>query len=228
MVKWVAIVAVMLLSTSVTAQVRLRAPSAATLPAVCGIGDLAVKTTATAGLYVCTAANMWTLVGSGGAGTPGGSDTQVQFNDATAFGGSAFTYNKTTQTYTMVTKLPNIDASALSPAPVLAGLGAGNLSNGVYSYKLTQLDNDGNETAAGTATANVTVTNAMTNGQVIISQPYTCSTPYSPVYNIYRTAANGSVYKLLDVLNASCLATYTDNIADTALGVNAPSTNTTA
>lgn len=33
----------------------------------------------------------------GGAGTPGGSDTQVQFNDATAFGGDAgLTYNKTT------------------------------------------------------------------------------------------------------------------------------------
>lgn len=34
---------------------------------------------------------------AGGSGSPGGSDTQVQFNDATAFGGSSkFTFNKTT------------------------------------------------------------------------------------------------------------------------------------
>lgn len=34
--------------------------------------------------------------GSGGSGSPGGSDTQVQFNDAGSFGGaSAFTYDKT-------------------------------------------------------------------------------------------------------------------------------------
>lgn len=40
--------------------------------------------------------------GSGGGGTPGGSDTQVQFNDASTFGGDAgFTYNKTTDTATV-------------------------------------------------------------------------------------------------------------------------------
>lgn len=39
--------------------------------------------------------------GSGG-GTPGGSDTQVQFNDSSAFGGDAgLTYNKTTDTLTL-------------------------------------------------------------------------------------------------------------------------------
>lgn len=37
----------------------------------------------------------------GGGGTPGGSNTQVQFNDASAFGGDAgLTYNKTTDTLT--------------------------------------------------------------------------------------------------------------------------------
>src|SRR5437762_557051 len=37
----------------------------------------------------------------GGGGTPGGSDTQVQFNDAGAFGGDAgLTYNKTTDVLT--------------------------------------------------------------------------------------------------------------------------------
>jgi hypothetical protein len=37
----------------------------------------------------------------GGSGTPGGSDTQVQFNDGGAFGGDAgLTYNKTTNVLT--------------------------------------------------------------------------------------------------------------------------------
>jgi len=40
----------------------------------------------------------WSTV-SGGGGTPGGANTQVQFNDAGAFGGSTnFTFNKTTDT----------------------------------------------------------------------------------------------------------------------------------
>ena len=40
---------------------------------------------------------------SGGGGTPGGSDTQVQFNDSDSFGGDAgLTYNKTTDSLTIV------------------------------------------------------------------------------------------------------------------------------
>jgi len=43
----------------------------------------------------------WTAC-SGGAGSPGGSDTQVQFNDSSAFGGDAdFTWNKTTNLLTL-------------------------------------------------------------------------------------------------------------------------------
>jgi hypothetical protein len=41
-------------------------------------------------------------IGGGGGGTPGGSDTQIQFNDGGAFGGDAgLTYNKTTDTLTV-------------------------------------------------------------------------------------------------------------------------------
>lgn len=40
--------------------------------------------------------------GGGGGGTPGGADTQIQFNDSGAFGGdSAFTFDKLTQTITL-------------------------------------------------------------------------------------------------------------------------------
>ena len=46
------------------------------------------------------------LLTSASAGNPGGSDTQVQFNNATAFAGDAgFTYNKTTDTATLAGNL---------------------------------------------------------------------------------------------------------------------------
>jgi len=46
------------------------------------------------------------LNGGGGGGTPGGSDTQVQFNDGGSFGGdSGFTFNKTTNSITAITDI---------------------------------------------------------------------------------------------------------------------------
>jgi hypothetical protein len=43
----------------------------------------------------------WAAPAGGGGGTPGGSDTQIQFNDAGAFGGDVdLTYNKTTNKLT--------------------------------------------------------------------------------------------------------------------------------
>lgn len=53
------------------------------------------------------------LTTGGGGGTPGGSDTQVQFNDASAFGGDAgFTYNKTTDALTLAGAL-TVDTDTL-------------------------------------------------------------------------------------------------------------------
>lgn len=43
----------------------------------------------------------WVAQAGGPGGSPGGSNTQVQFNDASSFGGNAgFTFNKTTTTVT--------------------------------------------------------------------------------------------------------------------------------
>lgn len=78
-------------------------------------GDVTVKTAAAAGtatvfqLPATNGTNGWFLktdgagvtswaAASGGGGSPGGSDTYVQFNDGSAFGGvQDFTWNKTTQ-----------------------------------------------------------------------------------------------------------------------------------
>lgn len=51
----------------------------------------------------------WAAVGSGGGGTPGGSNTQVQFNDSGAFGGSSLlAFNKSTGVVT-ATKFSSTD-----------------------------------------------------------------------------------------------------------------------
>jgi hypothetical protein len=48
---------------------RLTPPSGSSLPANCNIGDLFTKTSATAGLYVCTASNTWSILPGAGSGT---------------------------------------------------------------------------------------------------------------------------------------------------------------
>jgi len=64
-----------------------------TLPAADGTSGQVLSTNGSATLSWATA---------GGGGTPGGSTTQVQFNDAGVFGGdSDFTWNKTTNTLTI-------------------------------------------------------------------------------------------------------------------------------
>ena len=63
-------------------------------------GDLWYDSTANELTARINGANV--ALGAGGSGTPGGSDTQVQFNDSSTFGGDAgFTYNKTTDTATI-------------------------------------------------------------------------------------------------------------------------------
>ncbi len=60
-----------------------------------------------------------TLNAAGGGGTPGGSDTQVQFNDAGAFGGDAgFTYNKTTDALTVVGAITGSNLSGTNTGDV--------------------------------------------------------------------------------------------------------------
>lgn len=55
--------------------------------------------------------------GGGAGGTPGGSDTQVQFNDASSFGGDAgLVYNKTTDTLTGI----NVAATTITATTVTA------------------------------------------------------------------------------------------------------------
>mgnify|MGYP001608735830 FL=1 len=122
-----------------------------------------------------------------------------------------------------------VDASNQEPAPgvitaALAGTGAGNVNNGAHRYLATFVTADG-ETQAGTISAVVTTTSG--DGKVSLTAiPLGGSLVTSR--KLYRTAAAGSTYLLLATIADNTTTTYTDNIADSALGAGAPSTNTTS
>jgi len=77
------------------------------LPDVIGTAGQVLKIASSPSPTSTNASLTWADDNSGGAGgSPGGSDTQVQFNDAGLFGGDAgFTYNKTTDSVTIVGSL---------------------------------------------------------------------------------------------------------------------------
>lgn len=115
---------------------------------------------------------------------------------------------------------PTALTCALAATPV-----AGNVDNGAHRYAVTFVTADG-ETQAGTVSASVTVADKTVNGQVALTAiPIGGAAVTSR--KIYRTAAGGSTYLLLATIANNTATTYTDNIADSALGVGAPSTNTT-
>src|SRR4051812_27723432 len=117
------------------------------------------------------------------------------------------------------------------PAPTLvtaalAAAGAGNVDNGAHRYLATFVTADG-ETDAGTISAAVTVADKTTNGKVALSAIPLGGSAVT-ARNLYRTVAAGATYLKLAQLADNTTTTYTDNIADSALGVQAPTTNTTA
>ena len=91
-----------------------------TLPATCDVllrsKVLFYKTGTSKGLYYCSATNTWTALASSG-GTPGGGDTQLQYNNAGAFGGiSAATWDGTNLSFTnpkIVTGLRDTNGNSL-------------------------------------------------------------------------------------------------------------------
>lgn len=73
-------------------------------PTLGALGDLWNDTSSTPVIKICTnpVGPVWTVVTGGGGGTPGGADTNVQYNNAGSFGGeAAFSYNSTTDTLSL-------------------------------------------------------------------------------------------------------------------------------
>lgn len=124
-----------------------------------------------------------------------------------------------------------LDESGSEPPPsvVTAALAspaaAGNVDNGAHRYAVTFVTADG-ETQAGTASAAVTVADKAVNGQVALTGIAIGGAAVTS-RKIYRTIAGGATYYLLVTIANNTATTYTDNIADASLGVEAPTTNTT-
>lgn len=128
----------------------LRLPNGTALPGTCTVGDIYDDNDAAAGakLYLCVATNTWEAQGGAGGGVPGGSNTQVQFNNSSAFGGSA-------------------NLTWISPALTigLAGAATGQLKlTGATSGTITIQG----QAAAGTYNFNLPTT-AGTSNQVLLS-----------------------------------------------------------
>ena len=122
-----------------------------------------------------------------------------------------------------------IDADNQEPAPgaitVALGSGAGNVDNGIHRYQCTFVTADG-ETHGGVISAAVTVADKSVNGKVSLSA-IPIGGSLVTARKIYRTAAGGSVYYLLTTIADNTTTTYTDNTADSGLGAQVPSANTT-
>lgn len=96
----------------------------------------------------------WVAGGGGGNGTPGGSNTQVQFNDESVFAGdAAFTFDKSTG----ILSIPIVSATTVSATgfQTTGNLTAGNIKANVLANIAGNLRVSGNVNFTGTA--NVTL-----------------------------------------------------------------------
>jgi len=140
--------------------------------------------------------------GGGGNGTPGGSNTQIQFNDEGEFGGQAgFTFNKTSN-------LLSVNSIALT-----SNLTANNISANLLTGTLTT-NAQPNITSVGTL-ANLVVTGNVTAGNLI-------GTLSNGSSNISIPTANGNI--LVNVGGTSNVATIS-NIGLTTKNLSVTSNN---
>ena len=104
----------------------------------------------------------WVEGGGGGGGTPGGADTQAQFNDGGSFGGDAsYTFNKTSRVFAI--------GSDVSFRPEGAGanstkVGQSALANGQYSSALG--------TGAQVLNGSTVIPGAAATGNVVMTVPF--------------------------------------------------------
>lgn len=115
---------------------------------------------------------------------------------------------------------PSIHGSGVAAAPgsaLTAALGSAGDLTGAYLYKYTFVYSDGGETVGSAASTLVTAASQRINLSAIIAGPTGVV-----ARRIYRTVAGGSTYFYLASLPNNTATTFVDDIADTSLGVSAP------
>ena len=112
--------------------------------------------------------------GGGGGGTPGGANTQIQYNNAGTFGGSAaFTFNNTTNAITTTGTFSasgNITGGNLITAGLISATGniatTGNINAGGYITNSTYISTNTLSAVGAVITGNVTGGNITTAGLI--------------------------------------------------------------
>lgn len=92
-------------------------------------------------------------------------------------------------------------------------VGAAGVLNSTYSYKYTNVNDQGHESNPSAVSSDVAPTNDKVDLTDILVGPTGTSKR-----RIYRTAAAGATYLFLTTINDNSTTIYTDNTADTALG----------
>lgn len=158
------------------------------------------------GEFLTTDGNSLSWAAASGGGTPGGSDTQIQFNDGGVFGGdSNLVWNKTTDALGIqVTPLNPIHAAAIS----------GTTINNVVTGSVTQTA----QSAAPAVTGSVTAVAEFAGPSSPNVSQNTSGSGYSASgqaidYNIYAMIFNGSTY--YRSANFSSV-TFTDSLNDSS------------
>ena len=170
--------------------------------------------------------------GSGGSGTPGGSDTQLQFNDGGAFGGdSGLVFNKTTNklttggdvelndggsfTTTVQTVTPTANRTISYPdATGTLALVGGSSTQVVY--------NNGGA-LAGISTLTYDGTTLTTAGRFVNSYTSIASTPAKAFTGTWFTGGSATTTKPHLLIEPSGTTSTAWSTSGTGLGVNAAS-----
>lgn len=108
-------------------------------------------------------------------------------------------------------------------APTVAPVGGaptagGSLSAGVYSWKITFVNEIGQESGPSIASNNVTITGGSGNYTVLVTTPIS-SDPQVVGRRLYRTTANGATWLLVAVANDNTTLSFSDGNPDSALGI---------
>jgi hypothetical protein len=162
----------------------------------------------------------------GGGGAPGGSNTQVQFNDSGAFGGDAgLTYNKATDTLTGKTVVTNnLTATALATPGSITVAPQGTGGAVTWTYKLVARLADGTTTQAGAASSTA-AGNATLDGTNFNRLTWSAVTGAAS-YDVYRTVAGTTPATTGKIVSATTALTADDK-ALAGGGETAPTTNGT-
>jgi flagellar hook protein FlgE len=135
----------------------------------------------------------------------------AQIIESQILGDAAFTA-PTTGTQLGLAPVPDVSTTTAAPG----SSGSGNLtSSAAYSYKVVFVDSSGTES---TASATVPVTMGASDNEVTLNNIPTDSSSKYVARNIYRTAANGSTYKLVGTISDNTTTSFVDDTADTSLG----------